>query len=190
MSEMQGPIQEQKRTEQVASTKPEFDGGSFTISRFSPSPHGFEVQTRSALGRTEGVASNTALDVNARAMLKAAMQGEMKFSNVQAVKDARDAWLHSTESEEEAAELENNFYDERKKYQAKGKKLGIRNISVEGNTVTADVKLVSFPVYNQFARPEDSQELIDLSANAAGAMIVRSADGRLVIQHRAVSKQN
>ncbi|MGH7202991.1 MAG: hypothetical protein ACREHC_00935 [Candidatus Levyibacteriota bacterium] len=233
MAEIPGPITEQNRTEHLSSKRPEFDGGAFTISAFSPEPGGFQIRTRNVLGRTEGVASNhldpnrtnivarTALlrkaesqgasaqeikrleqdiaEERAKAKgpnatrLRDAMKGEMtKYNNVQAVIDARTAWKTAGKNGVDAnqvAQLEEKFYEERETYQEKGKKVGIRNITREGNVITADAKYVSFPIYDQFAHPEDSPELIDLSAISAGAMIIRSKDGRLVIQHRAVKRQ-
>ena len=69
-------------------------------------------------------------------------------------------------------------------------KVGFRNIKRDGNILSADVKFVSFPAYSEFASPQDPPEILDWSRNAAVAMIVRSSDGRLIIQHRAIEHQN
>lgn len=178
-------------TEQALSEKPAFNGGAFTISAFSPSREGFQIGTRNVLGRTEGIATNKALNADARSGLKAAMQGEMKFNKVQDLRDARTAWRAAIDQgapKEERDRLKHAFYEERARYQEKGKKVGIRNITLDGNQIGVDTKMVSFPVYNRFNQPEDSAEILDWSKNAA-AMIVRSADGRIVVQHRAVAKQ-
>lgn len=213
--------------------RPEFNGGSFTISKFSPDPEGFQLVTRKNIGRTEGIASNhldpdriariashneaindaklsggmpgeitpltderndarrEELGPNA-VKLRDAMRGELKFNNAQEVRDARQSWhdaIRRGARKDEVHALRDAFYDKRKAYQERGKKLKLRNIEVDGNVVSVDAGLVSFPVYREFAREEHGAEKVDLSANAATAMIVRSADGRLVIQHRAVSNQ-
>lgn len=210
------PADAEYQGDRLAERKPAFDGGAFTISAFSPSTEGFQIRTRNVIGRTEGLADNRALDNDARARLKAAMKGEMAFNGakkiVEAEKPLRDAQAQlkalqgSGADQEEIQALEDRIKELREAHRGEIRnfrespafesykkkmpgKYGIRNVVIDGNTVTVDAKVVSFPVYNQFARPEDSPELIDLSANAAGAMIVRSKDGRLVIQHRAVAKQ-
>ena len=160
---------------------PEFNGGSFVISHFAPTPEGFTFQTRNTIGRTHGSASNT-LNKDYKERLQSAMKGELGFNNVTAVREARTQWKSGEGSRED-------YLKAREEYQQKGKKLTFRNIVVDGNEITADVGYVSFPVYNLFANVEESPELIELSANAATAMVLRSADNKLVIQHRAVAKQ-
>lgn len=81
------------------------------------------------------------------------------------------------------------FEEERVKYRQKGKKIGFRNIRVDGNTISTDVQMVSYPVLNQFGLPENNLALQDLSSFGATAMVLRTADNRLLIQHRAVQKR-
>jgi hypothetical protein len=129
---------------------------------------------------------------DARARLRDAMKGELKFNKVAEVEKARDAlWAAkmSGAPAEAIEELEKTYAEKREAYRQKGKKVGIRNIEVEGNTITADAKIVSFPLYNEFANPGTSEELLDLSSLTGMAMIVKSADGKLIIQHRAIEKQ-
>lgn len=162
-------------------SKPEFDGGAFAISHFAPTPEGFTFRTRRTIRRTDGDASNH-LTPDDKMRLRSAMQGELRFNGVTEVQNARNAWRYGDGSEED-------FLQAREAYQKKGKKLTLRNIELDGSTIHADVGYVSFPVYNLFANIEESNGLVDLSANAAAAMILRSADNKLVIQHRAVAKQ-
>jgi hypothetical protein len=117
----------------------------------------------------------------------------MKFAKFGQVSEARDKWRAEQKKEDadpdEVAKLRAGFNKERERVKKSGKKIGIRDIQVDGNTLSADVKTVLFPVYNEFAKPGDREPILDLSAATGTAMILRSADNRLVIQHRAVSKQ-
>ncbi len=218
--------------EPLATPKPEFNGGAFTISHFSPSPHGFEVKTRNVLGRTEGSASNhldperferlakfdeairqatergsseqeidelqkekrvvrRELGPNA-SRLRDAMKGEAKFNKVDLLHRALQDWRGSQWSgapADDLAFLQGWSQMHRDRVRNAGKHIGIRNINVSGNDLSIDAKYVSYPVYNELANAGNSPELIDLSANVGTAMIIRTADNRLVIQHRAVSKQ-
>jgi hypothetical protein len=84
------------------------------------------------------------------------------------------------------------FLAARAEYQNRGKKAGVRNPKISGddpNTVSVDTKMVSFPVYNQLARPGNSEAVLGLSEAVGTAMVLKTADDRLVIQHRAVSRQ-
>ncbi len=88
-------------------------------------------------------------------------------------------------------ESEEEFEAERKSY-TKGMmgKVGFSEIAIDEqtNTITVEVKSVPFPSYRLFANPEDSADLQALSRVVATAMIVRSADGEIILQHR--SKRN
>ena len=171
--------------------KPEFDGGSFTITHLSTSPEGFEFKTSQSIRRRQKSSQNL-LNDNQRSRLQSAMKREMKFQGVEGLRDAKDALerARANESTSEIARLQLEYDETRRKYiKGMAGKVGIRNIRQEGNTLIADVKLVSFPVYNEFANPNNTPELLDLSSNAATAMIVRSSDGRIIIQHRAVERQ-
>lgn len=167
----------------------EFDGGGFVITHLSFSPEGFEFATNCAVRRRE-FPSAYPLDETQRTRLQSAVKREMQFNDVSSVASAKDGYNNAKQSgsgEESAFE---EYNKKRKRYVEKmAGKIGIRKISQEGNVLKADVKLVSFPVYNEFSGPTDKPEVLDLSSLVGTAMILRSADGRLIVQHRAVEKQ-
>ena len=191
MAEIPGPVVEENRT----STEPEFDGGAFTISAFSSSPEGFQFQTRNVIGKTgpEGLTGERALTEQEQARVRDAIKGEMKYAKYGQVSDAREKWRTEKEKEDadpdEIAALRAEFDKERERVKKSGKKIGIRDVQVDSNTLSADVKTVLFSVYNEFSKPGDREPILDLSAATGTAMILRSTDNRFVIQHRAVSKQ-
>lgn len=188
--------------------RPEFNGGIVTISHFSDSPEGFDFATRESVRRkTGGRLAKLALTDEQKGRLKKGMQPEMQFQGVGDLRQAKQSWrdaqgvLHDAQTSDadaqrieqlttQATESQHAFETQREKY-VKGMagKIGIRNIEIDGNTLLADVKLVSFPVYTELANSENSPQIVDLSSILGIAMILRSADGRLIVQHRAIEKQ-
>lgn len=168
---------------------PVFAGGSFDITFLDTSTSGLEITTRDIAPRTsEGfVLTNEQKD-----MLRRATQGEMKFRGVGAVRAAREAWKQARGTDEEPA-ARDHFFEVRESYLNKGSKIGSRAIALapdNDNTLEVSVQKVPFPVYNTFARPENGPEILEWSAASGAAMIVRTADDRLVIQHRAVEMRD
>jgi hypothetical protein len=236
--------------EHIPAPKPEFDGGAFSISVFSPTEVGFSFVARNSIrrrpDRSERISPLTDQQKKRLKNSYKGERGELSFNKANEVTDARDALKETINGKVDSGELvlpeeiegktsqemylqmqkepdieearksgnlrrfiieaKNNpdfieslspdlgdqyqkFEEIRKTYRQKGKKVGIRNISVDGNTITADIKLVSFPVYNEFSGPTDPEAILDLSSLAGTAMIIRTKDNRLLIQHRAVTKQ-
>jgi hypothetical protein len=96
----------------------------------------------------------------------------------------KDGFIDGLDEDVRKAYLD--FEQKRQEYLSKGKKAGLRNIVVEGNTVTVDVQDVNFPVYKCLALSGNSEEVLDLSSSAGTAMIVRTRDGKFVLQHRSI----
>ncbi len=138
------------------------------------------------------------------------VEGEIKFNGGDSVEDAKsvvrgfEAALDARRAlggqevadEPTPAQLETdleqataNLEALQSAYKQRGKKIGIRNISVTDNTITADVLSVPFPVYSELSKPENSQDILDLSRTLGAAMILHTADDRFIIQHRAVATQ-
>lgn len=171
---------------------PPFDGGSFVITNLSTSPDGLTFETRNAIGRTEASPGPVRFSEEEQARLRSAMQGEMRFKGVEGLRAAKTALNEAVAAgapNEEVARHQNELDATRAGYTERDKKIGIRNITQEGDTVIADVQVVPFPVYRAMAGPNDSPERAALSAALGVDMIVRTADSKMVIQHRAVEKQ-
>lgn len=167
----------------------DFDGGAFTITYLATNPDGFEVETRNLLSRRQEHGASPYTPEEA-ARLSKAVRGELRFQGVDKVKEARAALRVAEAEGQETTDLSEKFEAARQNY-VKGMigKVGIRNAGVRGNVLSLDVKSVPFPVYAQFSRPEDSNEILDDSSLSGVAMAVRTSDGRLIIQHRGVAKQ-
>lgn len=161
---------------------PEFNGGSFTINYLSPSPDGFQFVTDETIPKT----NELVLEADDRQLLKGAAQRELVFNNVAPVQAARKAWAEDRNN----PELRDTYYRTRAAYQNKGKKIGLRNIHVEGDTLHADAQIVHFYAYNLFGTSDQGPEKESLSRLAGVAMAVRTADNRLIVQHRAIEKQH
>ena len=85
------------------------------------------------------------------------------------------------------------FEEIRKAYIAKGKKIGLRNIRIEEDTITGDPKIVNFTAYTENAYPGNNPELLDLSEASGIAAVVETTEigrpNRLLVQHRAMEVQ-
>jgi hydroxymethylpyrimidine pyrophosphatase-like HAD family hydrolase len=171
-----------------------FDGGEYTIPYLATSPDGFTVHTRHQLRRVDAPVSEV-LNGEELERFKKGMQGEVKFqaTRLSGLHDARTALTKAREagaSTSELSELEDQVETARQKFiSGMAGKVGIRDIEVHGNDVSVNVKEVSFPAYQEFSRPQDRVEVLDLSSVTGAAMVVRTTDGRLVIQHRGDIKQ-
>jgi hypothetical protein len=170
-----------------------FEGGSFSIRYLSTDPEGLEFETKKAIGRTESLEGSLSLSDAERAAIKKSMPHEMRFNDVDEVNTAFAALKEAQKggaAEAELGHFEEAYDAARQEYRNKGKKIGIRNLEREGDTIRADVQLVSFPVYSVFARPENAPAVQEWSAALGTAMVVRTADNKIIVQHRAVEKQH
>lgn len=170
----------------------DFDGVAFTIPYLTTDPDGFEVATTNILRRRQEHKGQLFTSEQAE-KLRNAVGDEIKFHGGEDVRKARSALLKAKAAHRPKAEqssLSKVFEQSRQSYiGAMLGKIGIRNVRLSGSTLNVDVKAVSFPVYTEFAGPENSIEVLDLSSLAGAAMAVRTTDNRLVVQHRAVARQ-
>lgn len=68
-------------------------------------------------------------------------------------------------------------------------KLGIRNIALQGNILTAQHMVVPHPAYAMFSESSNPQ-LREFGANLGAALILVTADQKLIIQHRNPANRN
>lgn len=179
-------------TPEVPVAVPALVADAFTLSHLATDPEGFKVETGRQLRRNEEGYTSPLTD-DERERLRQAMRQEAKFQGGPKVREARTA-LREAQSQSAdktvIAELEQRFHGHRQRYiRGMAGKVGLRDIHREGDTLIADIKNVAYPFYQEFAKPEDSEAVLDFSNLLGVSMAVRTADGRLVIQHRAVSKQ-
>lgn len=71
---------------------------------------------------------------------------------------------------------------------AKSLKVGIRNPSFDGRVMTCDVVSVPFPFYRNIDKSTDPPELLALADLVGTAMVIQTADNKLLVQNR--SKKN
>jgi hypothetical protein len=62
-------------------------------------------------------------------------------------------------------------------------KLGLRNVCLQGNALTGEHCLVPHPAYSQFSESQNPR-LREFGANLGAAVILVTADRKLIIQHR------
>ncbi|MBI2049501.1 hypothetical protein HYT32_01115 [Candidatus Roizmanbacteria bacterium] len=187
MSEQQG----QSLNELNPQRAPEFDGGIFTIEYLSGSPDGFEVVTeKSGRRRRETPTGRESLPLTAeqRTQLKEAMSGQMKFAHGDIAKLALNKLREAREKGENEQTINQLAEDYEKKrtiyYERNFPKVGLENIRQQGNTLIVDIKPVDFPTYAELAKPSSTSELIEFANISSTAILLRTRDGKLIIQHR------
>jgi hypothetical protein len=205
--------QEFSSPEMLTHNRPEFDAGFVTINYFSTEPEGFSVQTRESLDRRDHAAGRSyptslALSQEQRDELRRGMASEVYFTlprDLPADKknDIKTmfALIDEVTTLKRNDVVDANYHD--KLYQLQtlrrelhpilqqynlteqlGVKVGVRNVQREGNTLTIDVRPISYPVYAVASSPEDSAETLDLGAVTGTAAILITADNKIILQHR------
>ena len=175
-----------------------FETENFSITHLSTSSDGFDLVAGETLGKTESEETGhnqLVLTEEERDRLRTGIGSEMRFQKVDNVRAARDAWRTSIiekQPAEEVAALETAFRDAIENYRERGKKVGLRALQLvddgTGSTLTARAKIVHFPTYTELAAPDARQEMHDFADVTTVSMALATADGRLIIQHRAISK--
>lgn len=148
----------------------------FKITHLTDSPEGFFIKTGRSLSRREPL-KGIELTNDQREQLKNDMQVD--------VEGALKAAL-GTEGQSPKTPLSP---EERLKYMDMlGAKIGIRNIKVDGNRLTLDIKPVGYYVYKDLAEPENPKEQIEIASTTGTAAILMTteADGKhqIILQHR------
>jgi hypothetical protein len=181
----------------VAQNDPVFHGGSFEITHFTTEAAGLAVAAK-GIGRTALFEQDERLrlDDSQKKALAAAMQSEMASNGADDVRNARREWHAAIKAGAPAKEqlaAKSAFYEARFAYQNTGRKIGLRGWSIDPknpNTLHANAISVPYRMYNLFAAPSGSKELRALSEVAGVSMVLKTSDGRLIVQHRAVKKMN
>lgn len=189
--------------------KPEFDAGFFTINYFSTDPNGFNVETDQSLPRRDGTPpSDLALTQEQRSELRRGMGNEAfftlpkdfpqdqkpmvrtMFQLIDEVATMKQAGQEDEEYQKKRAALQEirealrPLFKEFKLTEQLGVKVGVRNMKREGNTLTMDVRPISYPLYAVGASPEESTETLDLSAVTGTAAVLITSDNKIILQHR------
>lgn len=177
--------------------------GQVSIDHFTTSPEGFQVVGR---GVTRAVFLENRLRPNPTPEDLLGylhdLRGEEDFqhklaerSGVPTFRAARDARHLASESgsatPEELAHLKHEEEERWRESRGKSDKLNFHSPRIEDNTIYFDeMTTTTFPSYKRFAKPGQSPEIIDVSKASAVCMAVTTADNRLILQHRAVTKQH
>lgn len=210
MAERTPLTQHEKETKK---TTPEFDAGFFAINYFSTSPEGFTVQTRNSLSRRDNASGKSypthlALSSEQQAQLRKGMAQEVQFALPRDLsQEQKDNVKSMFNLIDEAAtlkandEIDSNYHDKLFKLQTLrrtvhpllkehnltehlGVKVGVRNLTKEGNTLMMDLRPISYPMYAVASSPEDKPETLDLGAVTGTAAILTTADNKIILQHR------
>lgn len=205
------PIQQSEK--EVTVQSPEFEACFFTINYFSSSPEGFSVQTRNSLPRRDNAPGKSfptalALTSDQREQLRKGMAQEVQFTlprdlsqeeknNIKTMFNLIDevATLKTND------EIDSTYYDKVFKLQTLrrelhpllqhhnltehlGVKVGVRNLTKDGNTLSMDLRPISYPMYAIASNPEDKPETLDMGAVSGTAAIFTTADNKIILQHR------
>lgn len=199
--------------QEPAKTAPEFDAGFFTINYFSTSPEGFTVKTRHSLSRRDDAPgkpfpTNLNLNDKQRTQLRKGMANEVQFALPRDLpQEQKDAVKDMFGLIDEVAtlkandEIDSSYHDKLFKLQALrrelnplfkkhdltehlGVKVGVRNLTKDGNTLSMDLRPISYPMYAVASSPEDKSETLDLGAVTGTAAILITSDNKIILQHR------
>jgi 8-oxo-dGTP pyrophosphatase MutT (NUDIX family) len=167
--------------------------GVFSIEALTSRPEGLQAMGRGATRAAllEGKPRVTFDSPEQAAVYRKALENEANFNNVGAFREARDQLkgvIDAGADEETIAEYTAEKDRQWDIYRSKGQKVGVRNATIEDGVITFDAIKVPYPAYLKFAHTEASPELSSLVETSGVAMPVTTADGRLVLQHRAVTK--
>lgn len=159
---------------------PDFNAGNFVM-YLAPDTTGFEIVTDKSMPRKD---FELPLNSDGRNKLQSSMSSELRFTGAQPAKDALDKLRNANDNNR--TELANDFEEKRQQYVDRGNKpkVGLRNIRKSGRKLTVDIKPVSFPVYTNFSKTENSANQRNFSEAAATCMSIITADNKLLIQHR------
>ncbi len=157
----------------------EFDGGSFTIDFLADTPSGFEFKTRNSLRRRQGkYPPGTPLPISDEQIEK------VKAGMIREVATAKKkAGIAGAKPSEITPEQRTSYMDAFRASQ----KVGLRNVAEQGNVLSADTVFVPFPFWRNINKPEESVESLEMANFVATALILRTADNKLVVQHRSTA---
>lgn len=182
MSEIEAGQTHRENTHELIN--PDLQVGNVSI-WMSEDANGFEISDnpQNALSRKQ---EPLTLNSDERQLLAGKMSAEGNWTGANKAKALLDELRQeNTDPNVFYAKL-GDFRTEQDVYVTKGHKpkVGIRNIQRKDNTLYFDTKPVSFPVYSNFAKEEQSTEVIDLAENAATCMSIITADNKVLVQHR------
>lgn len=184
MSEQEGPPLLENR-------KPEFDGGSFTIDFLADSSSGFEFKTRNSLRRRQNKYGLQDLPKGQKSLPPLPISDEQKEKVKQGmIREVTRAKIKSEIIDKEISEITPQKRESYMDAFRASQKVGIRNVNQEGNTLMADTVFVPFPFYRNINSPEDSPESLEMAEPVATALILATADGKLILQHRSANNNS
>lgn len=164
----------------------------FNITYLSSSPDGFDLTSDGVLGKTEGDHPPLHLDDVEKDQLRDAMKSEMEFQGAEKLRQTRREWRDAIKANapaEVVSELGATFRVARQSYHERGKKLGMRAIHLtDEDTLSGKFKIVHFPTYLRLATHGVRPEMKSYASAATASMSILTADQRLLIQHRGITK--
>jgi hypothetical protein len=70
-----------------------------------------------------------------------------------------------------------------------GVKVGIEDPRLVGNVLSIKTRPVSFPAYNKLSRPDMNPELENIASASGVSAVIKTADNKFILQHRAEFKR-
>ncbi len=146
---------------------------------------GLSITTRSVLGRNALASGSLDLSPEQLQAYRSAITREGRFNG------AADYQALANDATASPEDIKKAWAAYRNRVKS-GKKVGIRNpiFDPTTNEVSFDIVAVPFPTYQQLALTNSSPEVLALAEATGTGAILQTADNRLVLQHRAVEKQN
>lgn len=180
-------------------TQPAFEvSGLVRISHLSPHPQGFIFQTRNVfplhtdIDRThfplpspKVTGDETSLRQKARTEMRNEVDTALEKVGIENPQKLTPQQLH-----ERVKQLTPQQRADYLQAILSTRKAGFRDIEVSDNTITTDVKSPFYRMYRVFDNPSFPKEALEFANPAAVAMVVITADNKLILQHRAPFSEN
>lgn len=179
--------------------RPPLDTDTVRIDYLTTKPEGIDVELRAigrgALNKATGFAQSLETTSGQRSQYAEALRGEAAFQTKYIDDKGKRRTLLGDyhELRDQYGPFDSRAQTKWIEYRAamnRGNKVGARNLSYDPVTakLTGEAINTSFVLYNLYSQPSSSPEMISLAEAAASAMVVTTADNRLIIQHRAIEK--
>ncbi len=170
----------------------ELTEANFTVSYLDSNGTGLRVEgTPRKRGKLGASQEYVLLKDDERARFRAALNREKVFCGMDDLLQAREAYRVSKDGGDsgQIEQSRQNYEKLRREYrEALAGKIGFRHISIDGETIKAQASLVLVPAYRLFSNFEARPELIQLGRLSGTAMILSTADNKIIVQTR--SKNN
>jgi len=141
---------------------------------------GFSFRTKAVLRRRDA-GEELPLDDSQKEKLQSSMIEQMSYTAGNVAKEALNRHRDNPDNEDAKSE----FSKRRKEYLDRFHPIvGLRDIEIDSNEIRANIRPVSFALYNNFGVAQSSEELLEISKASSTSLGIITADKKLIVQNR------